>query len=90
MHDDAMADGDPAPDGHGLSRIGVNDAMILDIGVLGPIVIHSLSPRSTAPNQMLAPFSSRTFPISTASGAIQQSCGNFGCGAVQCVNRHRR
>ena len=35
------------------------------------MVIQSLSPRSTAPNQMLAPFFSRTLPITTASGAIQ-------------------
>jgi len=33
------------------------------------MVIQSLSPRSTAPNQTLAPFSKRTLPISTASGA---------------------
>jgi hypothetical protein len=33
MDDHAMADGHAASDGHGLSRIGVNDAMILDIGV---------------------------------------------------------
>ncbi len=36
-----------------------------------PMMIQSLSPRSTAPHQMLAPFISRTLPISTALGAIQ-------------------
>ena len=34
MHDDAVADGDAAPDRHGLSRIGVKDAMILHVRVL--------------------------------------------------------
>ncbi len=36
-----------------------------------PISISSLSPRSTAPNQTLAPSPRRTLPISAASGAAQ-------------------
>ena len=36
-----------------------------------PIVIHSLSPRSTEPNHTLASSSRRTRPMIVASGAIQ-------------------
>jgi hypothetical protein len=36
-----------------------------------PSSIHSLSPRSTAPNQTLASVPSRTRPITTAVSAIQ-------------------
>jgi hypothetical protein len=36
-----------------------------------PIVIGSLSPRSTLPHQTLAFFSSLTIPMTTAVGAIQ-------------------
>ena len=43
------------------------------------MVIGSLSPRSTAPNQMLAPASSRTSPISEAEGATQASGAMVGC-----------
>ena len=45
-----------------------------------PISIHSLSPRSTAPNQMLEWLFIRTRPISTAVSAIQYlpSAGNSG------------
>src|SRR5260370_41047178 len=37
-----------------------------------PISIHSLSPRSTAPNHTLADSCSRTLPITVAVSAIQQ------------------
>ncbi len=41
--------------------------------LFSPIWISSLSPRSTAPNQTLAPLSRRTLPITAAVGAIQLS-----------------
>jgi hypothetical protein len=43
-----------------------------------PIWISSLSPRSTEPHQTLASWSSRTLPISTASGATQLSAARMG------------
>ena len=49
----------------------------------GPIVIHSLSPRSTAPNQMLVIDFMRTRAMSTAVSAIQWllSTGEIGSDA---------
>ena len=70
MHDHPMADGDAIADFHGLAGIGMDDTIVLDVGI-SPMVIHSLSPRITEPHHMLAFFFIRTLPITTALGAIQ-------------------
>ncbi len=60
-----MTDNAVAPDGERKSRIGMQGGVILHLGALADLD-HSLSPRSTAPNQTLESRRRRTLPITVA------------------------
>ena len=70
MQDDIMADDAIFADGERETWIGVQCRVVLRTR-RAPISIHSLSPRSTAPYQMLTSEWSRTRPITDALSATQ-------------------
>src|ERR1700712_5261914 len=88
VHNDAVADGDPAPDGHGLSRIGVNDAMILHIRVrpdCDPLVIAAQHRAEPDARTLQQSYLSDNHRVGRDPAIIR----DFGFGTIQGVNRHR-
>jgi hypothetical protein len=56
--------------------------------VPAPMLIVSLSPRTTVFHQMLALSPSRTSPITVALGATHASCPNWGWAFAETVDGH--
>jgi hypothetical protein len=87
MNDDAMANRDAAANMHRLSRIGVNDAMILHVRVLAhsdPVIVtaqHSAEPDARAFPQVYFSDQNR---IRRDPAIIR----NLGRHAIQRINRH--
>jgi len=68
VEDRLVTDGHTRADGQWEARIAVPNRAVLEI-TLSPMISGVLSPRSTAPNQTLAPAPRRTSPIKSADGA---------------------
>src|SRR5581483_5055766 len=87
MHDDAMADGNGFADQHGLARIGMKNAMILDVGLLAdrdPFIVapqHGAEPDAGAGEETHLADQHR---VRRDKAAI----GDLGAGAIERINRH--